>query len=110
MIPEVFLGLFFVFVFSFGNSEVWSQSITLARQVLYHLSHLSALLCFIFQAASQVLTWDQPQTVILLPLASHIAGTTGVFYCAWVFLLQWDHPNILPELDSNQFSRFLPPE
>jgi hypothetical protein len=70
----------------------------LARQVLYYLSHtfIPFLLLDIFQVESSVFAWDWSQTVILLPIASHVAGITGKHH--WAYKLRWGPDSDYPVL------------
>jgi hypothetical protein len=71
---------------------VWTQDLVLARQMLHHLNHIpSPFLVVIFQVWSSVCAWGQPQTAVLLPMASHIfhiADITDMHHHSW--LIGWD--------------------
>jgi hypothetical protein len=86
----------------------WSlnQGLSLAGQVPYHSSHTSLpFLLFILQVVSCIFAWGWPQTMILLPTASCVAGITGAYYHTWLidsdgisltFWLGWPWMAILP--------------
>jgi hypothetical protein len=57
------------------GSGIWTEDLTLARQVFYHLSHTPSptfiiFAIVIFQKGSHIFAWGQPHTTILtmLPL------------------------------------------
>jgi hypothetical protein len=66
----------------FGGAvyRIWTQGFTLARQVIYHLSHSPAVFCVeYFQIGSQeLLAQSQLWTLILLISASLIARIIGL--------------------------------
>jgi hypothetical protein len=64
-----------------GNTCVWTQDFTLAEQALYQLSHSHSPFCFhCFSDRVSHFCLGWPQTTILLPKASCIAGITDTHH------------------------------
>jgi hypothetical protein len=106
-------------IFFFGSTAVWIQGLTLARQVLYHLSHSSSLFSvgYFWDRFLWTISPGWLRTVILLTSASWVARITSVSYQYpaknWNFLKdnmsleearwhygknEWDHLQYGPEL------------
>jgi hypothetical protein len=77
------LGFFFSFSKKFYCIYIYSHVYTLFEP------HPPTLFCFsVFFTSSCVFAWDLSQTMILLPMASYVAESTGVLCHSW--LIDWD--------------------
>jgi hypothetical protein len=74
-----------IFLF-FGGTRVWTQGLTLARQVLYHLSHFTSPVLFFWDRVSWTICLGWLWTSILLISASWVARITDLSPAGLVIL------------------------
>jgi hypothetical protein len=89
----IYIYIFIIIIF-FSVTGVCTQDFELASPAL--LSHLSLTLrtffCFgYFSSSSHVFAQGQPQTKILLPMSSYVAGMTSVHYHTSSFVEMRSH-------------------
>jgi hypothetical protein len=77
--------------FIFGCTWDWTQSLALARQVLYHLSYAPSLFCFwlLFDSGSHMYAQVHLDSNPPITYASHIAEVTGAC-CHDQYFISWD--------------------
>jgi hypothetical protein len=83
LIPMIWVQIpFYLFIYLFSWTGVWTQGFIVTNQVLYCLSHTFSSFCSVYfgDGISQSICPCWPQTVILLILASQVARITGLSY------------------------------
>jgi hypothetical protein len=88
--------IFFFFFGGGGTGWWWTHCLLLARQALYHLSHISNLLCFSY-FSKRVSSFCQGWLGLWSSYLYHrVAGITDMKHYA--YLWRWDLTNFLPGL------------
>jgi hypothetical protein len=89
------------FLFLFLFLAVWgTQGLTLARQVLYHLSHAASPFCFFYFWVSPFMPGQVWMAVLLFMLPT-ITGMTGVHQHAHLLLVKVGSCKLLPGMNLN---------